>query len=196
MSFEVTKEEFLKDVSRHQMVIHHDDGIYRHLRFGKPDSGDMHFDLITYPGYLVYSGDMGCYVFSRIHDMFQFFRNPDGDQLPLHRINPHYWMEKVEASCRDGMTEFSHDKFIANLRRYMDDCEVIPEARADVEEMLIDGCTDSSEEECVRAAMDYEYSDFRFQDFWEVNNHEYAGRFIWCCYAIVWGIAKYDEVKK
>jgi len=198
-NWQVTEEDFLKDVSKHEMIVMHDQDTYRHLRFKKPNSIDMYFDLITYPGYLVYSGDMGCYVFSRINDMFQFFRNPDGDQLAVHQINPHYWMEKLEAQCRDGATEFSHEKFIANVRRWMNEGEhITPEIREDVEDILIDDCESHTEEECMRAVMDYDFTDkegnrMHFPVFWEVNNRVYTGRFIWCCYAIVWGIKKYDE---
>lgn len=52
----------------------HEDGIYRHIRFRQPGTMCMHFDLITWPGYLCYTGDMGTYVFTRLADMFEFFR--------------------------------------------------------------------------------------------------------------------------
>src|SRR5690606_7564229 len=107
------EEEFLKDVTDHKVRILHDDGVYRHLRFKRPNTGCMHFDIVTWPGYLAYSGDMGCYVFSRLNDMLEFFRGPDEGPL---RINISYWAEKLQA--KDGgrhhscsVTEFSDEKF-------------------------------------------------------------------------------------
>ncbi len=74
MSHQPTEQSFLEAVAKHEMHVLHEDGLYRHIRFKKPGTSCMHFDLITYPGYLVYSGDMGCYVFSRLPDMFELFR--------------------------------------------------------------------------------------------------------------------------
>ena len=98
-----TEAQFLKDVSGHQMRVIRDDGKHRHVRFEKPGSSCMHFELITWPGYLAYVGDMGSYVFSRLPDMFQFFRMGDGDLNHNERglsINPSYWAGKIEAADR------------------------------------------------------------------------------------------------
>jgi hypothetical protein len=35
----------------------------------------------------------------------------------------------------------------------------------------------------------------KFADFWECNSDEYTSRFIWCCYALSWGIKQYDATK-
>jgi hypothetical protein len=118
MTREQTEADFLKDVSAHEMEVLREDGVYRHIRFKKPGTGCMHFDLVTWPGYLAYSGDMGCYVFSRLNDMFEFFRTDreylqrDGRQLC---INLGYWSEKLQAvdgGRREGSAkEFSEEKF-------------------------------------------------------------------------------------
>jgi hypothetical protein len=36
---------------------------------------------------------------------------------------------------------------------------------------------------------------FEFSDFWEHDLTEYTYHYIWCCYAIAWGIAEYDKAK-
>lgn len=36
---------------------------------------------------------------------------------------------------------------------------------------------------------------FEFTDFWEMDCTEYIYHFIWCCYALAWGIQMYDEAK-
>lgn len=51
-------ERFLKDVSEHELTVLHEDGLYRHLRFARPNSGQYHFSIVTWPGYLAYTGDM------------------------------------------------------------------------------------------------------------------------------------------
>jgi len=36
---------------------------------------------------------------------------------------------------------------------------------------------------------------FEFTDFWDHDLSEYTHHFVWCCYALAWGIKKYDETK-
>lgn len=76
---DLQESRFLADVKDHKISIVRDDGVYRHVRFAKPETVCMHFDLITWPGYLAYVGDMGAFTFTRLRDMFEFFR---GDHKP------------------------------------------------------------------------------------------------------------------
>jgi hypothetical protein len=117
-------ERFLSDVATHEMTVVADEGNVRHLLFKAPDTVTQYFNLTTWPDHLCISGDMGTYVFSRLEDMFDFFRE--------NKINPGYWHEKVKADC----TFFGSRK-----------------------------------------------------------GKNYTFSFIWCLYAIVWGIRKYDEFK-
>lgn len=43
----VKEESFLNDVKNHQMIIINDDDVNRHIRFQRPGSSCMLFDLIT-----------------------------------------------------------------------------------------------------------------------------------------------------
>lgn len=92
--YECTEEGFLEDIKNHKLNILKDDGLYRHLVFKRPCTNCCRFDIVTYPGYLVISGDMGCQVFSRLTDMFEFFRTDDRDFNKNRsgglRINPSY----------------------------------------------------------------------------------------------------------
>lgn len=187
-----TLESFLKDVSRHKLTVLHDDGVYRHLRFKKPESTDMYFDIVTWPWYLAYSGDMGCYVFSRITDMLQFFRD-NGAGPP--RINLGYWHEKVEAQARhDGVKEYREEKFREQVNHWLDMSEATPEQRQAVELEVM--ChADDGEARAMQAACDFEHDGFRLTDFWEADCTDYTYRYIWCCYALVWGIRQYDAAK-
>lgn len=73
----------------HRMKIIRDEGLYRHIRFQEPGTSIWHFDLVTWPGHLVITGDLEDFHFARLSDMFEFFRGPVG------RINPSYWSEKL-----------------------------------------------------------------------------------------------------
>ena len=38
----------------------------------------------------------------------------------------------------------------------------------------------------------FEHEGFQFHDSWEWDNTSYTFRFLWCLYAITWGIRQYD----
>lgn len=63
-----TEQSFLRDVAKHEMTVIHDAGEIRHLRFGRPGDSNMHFNITTVPGYLMFTGDMGAWTFSRLPD--------------------------------------------------------------------------------------------------------------------------------
>ena len=213
-----SEERFLKDVAEHEMIIVRDDGLYRHIRFKKPGTGCMRFDLITWPGYLCYTGDMGTYVFSRLADMFEFFR-ADREHMRLRdgrtlAINPGYWGEKLQAVERSGdggsYREFSEEKFkravlehLVGWIRYRRDHTTKEERRELWDAVMFDVIGADGDSGGYRqqvAAHDFHHRvnnrvEFYFQDFWEINVMDYTHRFIWCCYALAWGITKYDEAK-
>lgn len=188
-----TEESFLKDVSKHVLTVLHDDGVHRHRSFSQPDSSNMYFSIVTYPHFLVYSGDMGCYVFSRINDMFQFFR---GKQEGPLRINEGYWAEKLEATDRpDGHREFDPASFKEYVVEWLNELEANQELRERVDDEIL-GCVDDGEIRARDALVGFEYEGRRpFQDSWDHNFDEYTHRFVWCCYALAWGIRQYDSLK-
>lgn len=207
----VTQDHFLKDVASHVMETLHDDGSHRHIRFRRPGTMCMHFDLITWPGYLCYCGDMGTFVFSRLDDMFEFFRTKRHDgQL---RINLSYWSEKLRAVDGNRMSGsamvFDEERYIQVVKEQLvtwmrEECknaEERRELREHVEEKLLGvglfGSIPGSSEEAVRMASDFiekvGEKTYRFIDFWDHRLETYSYFFIWCCYALAWGIQKYDE---
>jgi hypothetical protein len=106
---------FLGTTPEHRMTIHKDDGLYRHIHVGKPGSSNRHFNITTVPGYLFFTGDMGCYTFTRERDMFGFFNSVSWDrETPI--INYRYWAEKCHAIDRYGeLTRFDDDDFRRTL---------------------------------------------------------------------------------
>ncbi len=102
---------FAADTRNHQLTILRDDGLYRHLRFAPPQGGFYWFDLVTWPGKLAITGGFGDgFVFSRVEDMFTFFRRGMHVSDNPNAINPSYWAEKV-VDGRERCTDYSEDKF-------------------------------------------------------------------------------------
>lgn len=200
-----TKESFLKDVKDHVVEVLRADGIYRHIRFRKLGTMCRHFDLITWPGYLCYTGDMGTYVFRRLDDMFQFFRGASMDQ-----IDRRYWAEKLEGSDKyDGIKEFDEAKFDRAIKEYVlewvrenTDCTTKAERR-DLWDTVLDEVIgadgDSKGQRKSIAAYDFSHrvngdTRFQFEDLFERTFDRYTFRFLWCCYALAWGIKQYDQL--
>lgn len=200
MSNLVTEQTFLKEVVEHRMTVLLDNGVHRHLRFANPRSSNMSFELVTWPGYLAYVGDMGSYVFSRITDMFQFFRTPESYRLgrdgSVLAINPCYWGEKLQAHDHvDGYKEYSADLFREVIKEWLEDHELnSPELLQAVEDEVL-RYADEGEHDARRAVDQFKHGDFQFYDFWEAKLQTYTGRYLWCCYALTWGIAQYDAHK-
>lgn len=203
----VTSDTFLNDVRAHQLHVLKDDGVYRHLRFKRPDSSAMHFELVTWPGHLSYSGDMGSFTFSRLTDMFEFFRREASGDL---RINPCYWSEKLVAADRqDGFKEFCQEKFERALCEHVfgwmreHRTETTAYERRElwgaVKDEVLSLNDDSSGSRRQAAAHDFihrvnkEVGNFYFRDFWETDVAQFTDRFVWCCYALTWGVAQYDQ---
>lgn len=194
-------ERFKSDTANHTMEVLHDDGLYRHLKFSNGGSQVYRFDLITWPGYLCISGDMGCYTFSRVRDMFEFFRDDRGSM----GINPGYWQEKIQAgpsiAPRDIAKEWSPEQFREQILTHFEDHteDLDGEARDELWEAIKDEVLvhDDNEDCAMRAAMDFRHGNgpdlFEFEDFFEHDCTEWSFHYLWCCYAIVWGISQYDQ---
>lgn len=195
---------FVEDTKNHKLTILKDDGVYRHLHCSS-GSSYYHFDIITYPGHLCYSGDMGCFVFQRTKDMFEFFRSESG------RINPDYWGEKLEAG---KAKEFSEECFMGIINGMVNDACF----------NMVDFFDDISQDQLSKNAVKFKaevkehfenndisaggwyttmynfksdvLKDFDFSTDFEDTCEEHTTRFIWCCHALVWAISEYDKQKQ
>jgi hypothetical protein len=225
MEYSCPREQFLRDVSDLRMTVLRDDGADRHIQFEKPGTSCYHFDLLTWPGHLLITGDCGSFLFRRLHDMFEFFRGGQQQDPDGIGINPQYWSEKLLATDCGGShggaaKEYSKEKFEASIKRWFDerfeeeiredadpdeewpgyDAKGIAERKVRRDEIWSEiqssvlQCSDS-EHEALEAAMDFEHHGFRFVDFYEVDNRDYTFHFIWCAYAIAWGMKQYDAAK-
>lgn len=194
--------KFLTDIATHQMtVIADDNGVNRHILFARNGSSTYHFSLTTWSGYLCISGDMGTYVFNRLPDMFQFFRTDNGE------INASYWGEKcvAESTSGGGITRYSEDKFISAVKeitqQLIEEVSMPKEVRDDLQYEVNNEVLSRSSDGlhmAVTAAQDFMFRGLYrpFSTIYEYDLEEYTPRFIWCCRAIAWGIAQYDETRK
>lgn len=194
---------FLHCVDSHELRILLDNGVYRHLRFAKPGDSNQYFDLITYPGGLLYRGDMGTFVFERLTDMFNFFRGKDDD----YSINPSYWAEKVQAQCTQGkgIMGYSSKRCAERVKEYAEAFVLDNELNEDEKAEFLEHVKDQilyaidDEFEVISAIRAFDTGEVKyngaFEDFLydRSNTEEYTYHFIWCLYAIVWGIREYDS---
>jgi hypothetical protein len=196
MSKQVSAESFLKDVATHAMVIHLDNGPYRHLSFRRPapNSWNQWFELVTWPGKLTISGDMGTWVFARVSDMFTFFRSRPGCLY----INASYWEEKIEAESRFGgpALQFSPERFkdavLNSLEGYgLDEPDKAGVIAALEEEVF----SEEVEDLAYQALREFRHIEFTFNDASEISGRDYSFHYLWCLHAIVWGIQQYDATK-
>lgn len=210
---ETVKNYFDKDIVSHKMNVLLDNGVYRHILFKKPENGCQHFEIVTYPGTLVYTGDMGSFVFQITNDMFSFFRTV-GDRGD--GINPSYWAQKVQAVDRaDGLEEFDKNYFkrcvLEYVVQWMRDHrkETNREERKELWRCVI-GDVINAEDDHDGASLKIAVSDFyhplavggfgdlsfTFEDFLEGGDFSnYTLSFYWACYAIAYAVKQYDQSK-
>lgn len=208
-----TEESFLKDVATHEMTVIRDDGVNRHVQFKRPGTRCYQFNLITWPGYLCYCGDMGTYVFSRLDDMFQFFRTSENDwnfKKDGLSTNPGYWSEKIMATDKDGgHKEFDQERFIERVKKWrldwirdMKEEGFSKDDRRELwEEIEQDVLSYSDDGEHALSARVYEFSHrigkrrFSFDDFFDGRGTRPTYHYLWCCFALAWGVQQYDKSK-
>jgi hypothetical protein len=185
-------DDFLRDVKDHTISIKKDEGFYRHLIFSNNGSFNQRFELVTWPNYLAFVGDMGSFVFSRIEDMTQFFGRD------LKKIDTQYWAEKCQAedTHSEGIREFDIDQFreevISHTRMWLDleeDDPIPEEIKEEIDHLL----SAEDEYEAVAEYRNHSSKTIPLTDFWESSCKIKTYRFIWACYAIAWGLGLYDK---
>jgi hypothetical protein len=204
-----TLDFFLRDIAGHKIKIIFEHGIHRHIKFETPGTSSYRFDIITWPGHLCFSGDMGTYVFSRTQDMFEFFRKNEKDDP--YKINFIYWAEKTLSSDVDfGITEFTDKAFNDVVKNVF--FSWLKENRASTDknerkilweeikqDILHAEWLDIHEK--ILAANDFSFQFkngdfFEFVDFLETDCEEHTFHFKWVCYALQWAIDQYDHLKE
>jgi hypothetical protein len=195
--YQPTQEQFQKDVADWKMETLHENGLYRHLRFRLQGGGFAYFDIVTWPGRLVITGDCETFTFTRLQDMFEFFRT-DGQ-----RINPGYWQEKIiDGSGR--ARRFDWDTLRADALACFDVAteSMDPEQRQEArEELESDLDSEPDEYGAVNVLRNFAYRDGRDVLFQfnlcegAPDGKDWDYHYIWCCRAIAWAIEQYDAAK-
>lgn len=192
-------KQLLGYVEKHELKILHEDGLYRHLRFQTPGTSIGYFDIITWPGSLAISGDIGeGFIFKREEDMIPWF---GPNKTPGH-INPGYWSEKLTRGTREVREVFSDEKFKAYLDEQIEAFakhsgyeldavrdDVIAEYESDYT-----GTTERAYE--FMQGLTYEGSAIAEDPSNDIESWlEYDHHFLLACHAILWGIKKYMKEK-
>ncbi len=176
----------------HELTVLRDDGQYRHLRFASPDNGFYWFDLVTWPGRLVFTGAMGTFVFATgaAIDPLVAFRYQTG-------VYPGNWSRWVIAG-QDQTRGYSEDVFRRVVAdRVAEAADRFPGLREAVDrDVLASDDYNLEYEECAREAVAaFQFTSgqavFRFEgvDAWDLM--DWSWWYLWCCHAILWGIDRY-----
>lgn len=197
--------QFAAETDEHEMTVLHDEGLYRHLRFGRPGTELWSFSLITWPHHLAISGDVGGgWTFTAREDMIDFFgaRRDTG-------VNLSYWWEKLPSAQRSAARSFSADRL---LRLATDDIAGWGMAERDraeaVERLLFVWEHEGGYEQAYRGILD----DFvwtptitnsevisgfpiRFRDVDEWDAEDFDHHFQLACHAIAFGAHRYIETE-
>lgn len=188
--------QFLADVANHKMTVLVNAGLYRHLRFRRADDNfHMWFEVVTWPDCLAIRGDIGRWSFSRVEDMFTFFRSAmESKEL---KINASYWHEKVESESRFGgpARKFNEEYFRKNVIDALDGYGLKKKRKTEIILAMDEEVFTGDNEMDIRSNLDrFKCGDFSFHDSWEVHGEDYTYHYLWCLYAIVWAIQQYDAV--
>ena len=202
-----TLEQFLDDVKHHEITIHQNNGVYRHLEFKKTNNSNPYFNISTFPDHLVITARIDglsyALVLSKRYDMFDYFRDYLGDNDL--KIYPKLWSEMIRSTSYKGIiesySEFDLDKIKRCAQEYLDDfisgnklsAEDVAALRWEFESNVLNA---EYEHEIIDSITNFGFCGFNFDEFWEGNYRKYRRNYIWLCYAIVWGIKKFDELNQ
>lgn len=209
---ELTAAQFRDDVKRHRLDVFHDVGMYRHIKLSD-GTFNRSFTIVTAPGTLTYTGDMGTYVFERIVDMFEYFRtyDPKNDES-VDQVAPETWAGKcvaIDKAC--GVKHFNTEAFKAHAKTRVD--EFVRDhglEYGDAESLWDDvqSALDNADAEtwgvwvgALEGVHWWHDGSKRQRVFSDDIYHEMPGceelthHFQWACRAIRWAIATYDIAK-
>lgn len=190
------RERFEGDTRDHRMYVYRDDGLYRHLRFRSPKTWAYGYDLVTWPGHLAITGDVGDYVFARVADMFEFFASDSG------RINPQYWAEKItNRDAAKATRRFEPDRVRPRIMEWFEDSHADELTYSEgvrllgaMEEQIFSWGTEDPDATAHRLR-EFEHDGIEIYEPWDFDFTDWDWTYLWSCWAIVQGIAQYDWTK-
>lgn len=177
---------FTEDTRQHILTVAHDEGLYRHLHFARPETSSYFFELVTWPGMLTIHAAVGTYTFTRHLDMLTFFRGGPP--------NPSYWAEKVQRPTQTK--EYSERRFRATIDEWVADRQDRHPGLGDAVQEKFDDYDIFCEDGARQFLAEFDFKGVGFADSWEWDLHDFTPSFLWCCHTITWGINQYDAVPR
>lgn len=180
-------EELPEQLAKFTIELKHSHGMYRHWLCGEPGNCNRHFNIVTWPGSLCYTGDMGDYLFQRTNDMVAFMRGS--------AMSYSYAAEKCVA--HDGrLKEFNEELFEEQLATRLAETESDDEMSLAQVTEAIDGIRDeynnySNPPDAMKAM--YESGLWDGSDIPSCETYTY--HFLWCLHAIKWFCDKVAETE-
>jgi len=183
-------EDVPKHLAKHDVKLLHGEGLYRHWRCAEPGTSNRYFDIMTWPGSLCYTGDMGDYLFQRTNDMVAFMRDS--------AMSFGYAAEKCVAN--DGrLEEWSEEIFHEALAERLQESSEYTVVRRGSK--VTESVAEKIEE------IKREYSNYQAQFDAEKSMYEsglwdgcdvpgckaYTYHFLWCLHAIKWFCDKVNK---
>ncbi|UUZ75464.1 hypothetical protein LP414_27500 [Polaromonas sp. P1(28)-13] len=98
---------------------------------------------------------------------------------------------EAEAEARKEAAENDTPLSQADEEHFKAKAEARDELWSEITEQVLDRA-EYGEGTASTAAYEFAHKDFQFQDFFETNLKELTFSYIWCCYAIAWGIEQFD----
>lgn len=157
-----------RDLRDHKITLRYARGLYRHWRCQRLGSSVYYFDIVTWPGYLAFVGDMGDFVFARERDMVPFVFRACSD--------PHYLAQKCVAHS-ESLMDWSEEVFSEHLAKvaaeHPEEQEKLTEIRSAYEEY-------QSVHDAERAMHE--------SGLWDElpSCRVFSFRYLWCLNAIEW----------
>lgn len=179
-------ENAAKAFADHVVAVELEHGLHRHYRCGKPDSGVYAFHIVTFPGRLIVSGDIGDMAWTRCDDMLNWAMGA------VHSTG--YFAEKVWHSFK--VKQFDGDMAREAIEQeYKDRAEDVEgeeekEALEEVRDEILMAIEDGAENRFYAAYAD---SDWYGGEFPSVDN--YTAEFLWCREAVAWFLKWYKTAR-
>lgn len=193
------QRRFEAETRDHTMTVLHRDGVSRHLRFARPGMRRWSWDILTWPGHLAVSGEVG-------HGWQ--FAHGDRDVLPLFvpfalrgRINPYYWSERVPPHRRPHARRFSPAKFQRSVREQIAAHALTPDQRDELLRSLdAAGVFDIRDRRAAGSALAGRWAAgeraVEFADVDEMDVEEWDGQFLLSQFAILFATTAYAEYER
>jgi hypothetical protein len=185
-------ENAARAFAEHVVTVEHEHGLYRHYRCAKPGTGNYAFHVVTFPGRLIVSGDIGDMAWSRCPDMIEWAAGA------VESIG--YFAEKVWGSipteewCEDTAREVIAEEYKNALEDTQGlEADELAEATEKANEIKDELLRSLDEGEHSFATAYYE-SDWYGGDF--PNVRDFTAEYLWCREAVCWFLRWYAANRK